>query len=344
MQQEPVDEDHPRRGRGQTLERVEERLLNPPGDDPGVILRLVGLGRTLLFDLGEHQLPTAELLEVSDLFVSHAHIDHFAGFDRLLRALIGHDRRVRIHGGAGITRHVQGKLSGYLWNLDFAALVEFEVRELSPAGRLHTTCFTLADRFQEPHPLPDRPAPELLLDEAGFQVGWARVDHGVECLAFWLAERDRFCFAADRLLAAGLAPGPHLAALKQRILSGREPMAESLGTWQRGRRIAYVTDCGFCPATVAGALRVAAGSDRLFCEATYPDREADKAARVHHLTGGQAGALAAAARVAELVPTHFSRRYRRNPGEILRDVDAGSLARSPWRETIREWIGEGESQ
>ena len=65
------------------------RLLNGIFGDPGIFVRLRWERRALLVDAGDltGQAP-ADLLKVTDIFVSHAHIDHFIGFDHLLRIVL----------------------------------------------------------------------------------------------------------------------------------------------------------------------------------------------------------------------------------------------------------------
>ena len=72
----------------------------------------------MLFDLGRiDRQPAATLLKVTHVFVSHTHMDHFIGFDHLLRIFLARDREIELFGPPGIIDNVRGKLAGYTWNL-----------------------------------------------------------------------------------------------------------------------------------------------------------------------------------------------------------------------------------
>jgi ribonuclease Z len=74
-------------------------LINDPFEDPGLYVDLVFERRALLFDLGDlSRLAPRKLPRVSDVFVTHRHIDHFAGFDQLLRVFLGREKAVGIYG------------------------------------------------------------------------------------------------------------------------------------------------------------------------------------------------------------------------------------------------------
>ena len=89
-------------------------LVNGRFGDPALYVECMFERWALLFDLGDqHALSARKLLRIRDVFVSHTHIDHFIGFDQLLRILIGRDQTVRLFGPSGILETVEHKLAGY---------------------------------------------------------------------------------------------------------------------------------------------------------------------------------------------------------------------------------------
>ena len=63
-------------------------LPNGHGGDPAVWVDVQDEGHALLLDLGDlGRLSNRRLLRVASALVSHTHMDHFVGFDHLLRAL-----------------------------------------------------------------------------------------------------------------------------------------------------------------------------------------------------------------------------------------------------------------
>ena len=115
------------------------KLLNGVWGDPGVCIDLKFQRRAILFDLGDvTSLSTRILLRVRDIFVSHTHMDHFAGFDHLLRVCLGRDTGVRLYGPQNFISQVEHKLAAYTWNLvqNYATDFVVEVHELQADGRV----------------------------------------------------------------------------------------------------------------------------------------------------------------------------------------------------------------
>jgi ribonuclease BN (tRNA processing enzyme) len=94
------------------------RLVNGPFEDPGLFLPFLFEKRAILFDLGDiYSLSAKEILKASHVFITHTHMDHFIGFDRLLRLFLGRDQHLYLYGPEDFLKNVEGKLAGYSWDL-----------------------------------------------------------------------------------------------------------------------------------------------------------------------------------------------------------------------------------
>ena len=184
-------------GRPNEFERAVPRhfdpaLINDPFDDPGLYVDLVFEKRALLFDLGDlGRLSPRKALRVSDVFVTHLHMDHFAGFDQLLRRLLGRQKTLRVHGPPGVIDAVEHKLRAYSWNLieGYDGNLTFRVTEMDEAGGLRSARFSGRTRFARSEIESSQRSEGLLLKEPGVQVRATMLDHGLPVLAFALEER-----------------------------------------------------------------------------------------------------------------------------------------------------------
>jgi ribonuclease Z len=327
--------------------RFDPHLINAPFGDPGVYVDLVFERRALLFDLGDlSSLPPRKLLRVSDVFVTHRHMDHFAGFDDLLRCLFGREKTVTIYGPWGMIDAVEHKLQAYSWNLiaGYEGNPVFRVTDVDESGRLATASFAGRTGFKREGQSERMADGGLLLREPALEVRCAVLDHGIPTLAFALQERAHINVWRNKLQGAGLEVGPWLSAFKTAILRGdpddtaievawadrsnNKPRTMPLGALKHdisritsGRKIAYVVDAPFTPANNAKIIALAKDADILFIEAAFLHADAAAAASRGHLTAYQAGTLARLAGAKRLVTLHYSPRYQGQEGQLAREAE-----------------------
>ncbi len=329
------------------------RLVNGVFEDPGVYVDFLFEKRALLFDLGDlRALAPRKLLRLSDIFVSHAHMDHFFGFDWLLRVCLGRDRLIRLYGPPGFLTQVERRLGAYTWNLveGYAADLTFEVTEIAPGGRARRARFRCRTAFTREDETALDLSAGVAREEAAFRVRYAILDHRTPCLAFALEEMQHVNVWKSRLQALGLPPGPWLRELKRVAVTAAADSTPFPVRWQAhgrleerwlplgelrsllhvvpGQKIAYVTDVVDHEDNAARIAALAAGADILFIEAPFLDADRERAARRHHLTARQAGALARRAGAKSVVPFHFSPVYG-DREQALRQELATAFAATP---------------
>jgi ribonuclease BN (tRNA processing enzyme)/polynucleotide 5'-kinase involved in rRNA processing len=315
---------------------VSVHLANGVFGDPLLHVRLRHERRSLLFDLGEgSRLPARVAHQVTDVFISHAHIDHIAGFLWLLRSRIGEFPACRVYGPPGMAGNIEGLVRGILWDRVADRGPCFEVAELH-GERL------LRFRVQA-----GRPGCELLEEQAaadgvlrvepGFRVRAATLEHVSPVLAYAFEQAPQINIRKDRLTARQLSPGPWLGELKRQLrletydasiqlpngeVETAGALAAELVLVSPGKTLVYATDFSDSPENRRRLVALAHNAHTLFCEATFLEADAEQAARTAHLTTLACGEIAEQAGVARLVPFHFSRRYEQDPESLYEEIAA----------------------
>jgi ribonuclease Z len=323
-------------------------LVNGRFGDPALYVEPLFEKRAILFDLGDiHSLPPRKIIRIEQVFVSHTHIDHFVGFDRLLRVLVGREKSIQLFGPAGLIDSVGHKLHAYRWNLvdRYLSDLVFVVAELDGSQQTRKARFRLRNAFRAEALDPDRLAEGVCYQDPRYRISMALLDHRTPCLGYAFEEATHVNIWKNRLPELGLRVGPWLRELKQAVIekhpddeiirAGTEPSAamrdmrlgdlRDVYTVTEGQKIGYVTDAAPTEENQRTIIRLVKGADILFIEAPFAAADADLAAERAHLTTALAGRLARDAQVQRVEPFHFSPRYEGQFDSLLAEV-AGAYA------------------
>lgn len=263
-------------------------------------LALTREGETFLFDCGEgtqrQMMRFGVSFNVSDVFFTHFHTDHLLGIVGLVRtmSLQGRTDPLRAWGPKGASRILRRAEQFGSERLSFP----LEVRELAPGD-------------------------EVQRKEYAVQV--FELDHrGPPSIGFVLQEDERRGrFHPELAREKGIPEGPLWGKLHRgetvTLDDGTvvDP-ATLVGPTRPGRRVAITGDTRPCAGTILAAL----GADVLVHEATFAEEEAERALETGHSTAREAAEVAARAGVRQLLLTHLSARYARDPGDLEREARA----------------------
>ena len=305
------------------------RLVNGPFDDPGLFIPFQFENRAILFDLGEiGNLSSRDILKVSHAFVSHTHMDHFIGFDALLRIFLGRDKSICLYGPEGFLKNVEGKLAGYSWNLvhNYDNRFILEVFEIQQDFILHKA-YACADRFSPAAVTRKLPFNHCPLEESAFNVCTVLLDHDIPCLGFSLEEHFHVNINKDALLKKGIGIGPWLAGFKRALYDGHhmnedavmiagdgvsynlQKLAQEIAIITPGQKITYISDAAYSKSGAEKMVEFAKNADVLFIEAAFLDKDRELAETKYHLTAKQSGEIAGKAHAKAFEIFHFSPRY-----------------------------------
>ncbi|MDX9787763.1 MAG: ribonuclease Z [Desulfobacterales bacterium] len=313
------------------------RLVNGPFEDPGVFVSLFLYKRAFLFDLGDlHALSPKDILKVTHAFVSHTHMDHFIGFDHLLRLFLGREKDLHLFGPRGFIHNIEGKLAGYTWNLvdQYHYRFTLHVSEVH-ADHILTRRFHCPDQFRPDGPPEKKVFSGVLLSEPPLTVSTVVLDHKIDSLGFRLSERFHINILKSALNRLNLPVGPWIRRLKETLYEGAPrdsiieiPCGENLSETRNfeigtladqvalitpGQSIGYISDAAGHQSNMEKMIQLVHGVDHLFIEAPFLDSDRHLAENTHHLTARQAGHIAREAGVRRCTLFHFSPRYTEVP-------------------------------
>ncbi|MBF0320790.1 MAG: ribonuclease Z [Nitrospirae bacterium] len=313
------------------------KLVNNPYQDPVVYVRFRREKESIMFDCGDvYRLSVREIQKISDIFVTHMHVDHFIGFDNVLRCLLNREAPLNIYGPTGIIEAVESKLKGYTWNLIKEYPLKIEVCEMRRDVILRGS-FHASEGFNKI----DGPAAAFdksIMSKAGLAVEADIFDHGIEVLGFSLREDTQININKALLLERGLTPGPWLNELKTAIrndikdiefnIAGQQYHIDELRTLTmitQGQKIAYITDISPSESNVKKAVELARDADTLYIEAFFLAEDIERAHMRNHLATVHAGQIAKMAHVKNVEIIHISPKYINMLDIIKEEVKEASL-------------------
>ncbi|MEW9856530.1 hypothetical protein [Novosphingobium sp. M1R2S20] len=314
------------------------RLVNGRFGDPALFVEVAHERRALLLDLGDlARLSARDLLRVGAVGVSHMHMDHFIGFDALLRVNVGRDAQVDIVGPVGLAACVGAKLGGYTWDLvdRYTTELSFVVHEVEAPDTVKRTRFRFSQRFAAEAEGLVPVQSGAVLETPHWRLCTAILAHHGPCLGFAIEEPVRVNVWRNRVEAAGLEVGPWLKALKAAVRDGlpdHTPVAlpnegtrelgelRPLVSVERGQKVGYVTDVADTPGNRTAIAELCGDADTLFIEASFTRADADRAAARAHLTTTAAGEIGRSCGARRLEPFHFSPRYEDCEQMLLAEV------------------------
>lgn len=277
------------------------KQVNSPFEDTAFFLRNTYKTEPFLFDCGRiGGLTNSEVQSIREIFISHTHIDHFYGFDRILRGTLLTGKRFRVFGPPGIIKNVQGKIDSYTWNLIKSYTVSYEVIELNMDRKEYRTAVFAAENGLERVEGSIKHS-ELELG-SGFKLDFEFFDHRVPSVGYRVTEPDMVSVVKEKIEGSGFVSGKWLKTLKDKVLTGEmdcdieaetpdgtktvkvAEAADKLIEYVKSQSVTYITDIAPSYENVTKAVKFAKDSTILLIEGMFMKQDVLHANFKKHLT------------------------------------------------------------
>lgn len=226
-------------------------------------------------------------VNISSIFITHWHADHFLGLPGLIHTLsfLNREDKLEVYGPrwAGVPNLFA--LIRPQFDIDFIELATGDV-----------------------------------VKNALYTVKAVDVHHTMNSFGYVFEERERpGKFNRKAAESLGLKPGPMYTKLQQghSVVAGETVIKpeDVIGPRRSGRKIVYTGDTRPCDSIV----ETAKNADLLIHDSTLSDDLKEYAKEVGHSTASEAAEIAKRANVLKLVLTHISSRYT-NPSPLLKSA------------------------
>jgi ribonuclease Z len=315
----------------------EIRLVNGSTGDPALFIDYPGRDNALLLDAGE--LGGIDIKRLGDLeavFITHHHVDHFIGLDRIVRANIDGDKTLHLYGPAGTIRKVYDRIKSYEYQFFPFQKIVIDVHELM-ADRHLIARLECSRRFPEPEITEEPWKGRVVYKNADLEVEAVLVDHTVPCLAYALVEPPGMHPDPEHLTEGTLRPGAWVGNALELLRAGKPDtttisidgvdfrlgwLRDRFFKTSKGSRVAYVTDTAWSDSARSGLVALARRAKRLYCDSYYAHAQLSRAETHRHMTATQAAEFAKLAKVEELILIHFAPRYEGRYQELIDEARA----------------------
>lgn len=317
------------------MPEVKHYLVNERYEDPGIFLQVENTGDYILFDIGNiYKLDRSLIKKINKIFITHTHMDHFIGFDYLLRLKLGKQQIIEIFGIYPVAENIYHKLQGYIWNLvEFEPQIIFLVKQYKDKYFYHYR-FDIKKKFKKEFIKRTKAKNNTIYENENYKVNFAVLDHKILILGYSFVFPNKLKLNKELIKKLPLK-GKEIGKLKEFLENPKnckkklkiknkyysyDFLKERYTFTKKGIKISYITDVLGSKENIEKIIKLVKNSDYLYCESVFLEKDIEQASKVYHLTTKQTAEIAKLANVRNLVPFHFSRRYGKNTKLIFNEL------------------------